>query len=145
MAKDKEQRSPTMPAFFRVSGGIWPVMARLSAEMLSWQCPCSAKVSALSVDNPDPAPGAVATFACCAEMTGSDHKKPMKRTKTAAVPEYLNIFALGVSAFELAPKERRCKKKNEAGGCDRLPHYTRFMFSSRASALTGYSLEAGRW
>ncbi len=75
-------------------------------------------------------------------MTGSDHKKPKKRTKTAAVPEFLDILHWAFLLSNL-PLGTSLQKENEAGGGERLPHYTRFMFSSRASALTGYSLEAG--
>src|SRR6267378_3832157 len=91
-SKVKEQRSPAIPALFLVSAGTWPAIARLSAEVLSWQRPCSARVSALSGDNPDPAPGVAAVLACWAGMAGPEHKRPMKRTETAAVTEFLDIL-----------------------------------------------------
>ena len=43
---------PNYAGLFLVSAAVWPVIARLSAEMLSLQCPCSAKLRAFSGDNP---------------------------------------------------------------------------------------------
>ena len=85
----REQRTPSTPASFRISAAKVLLIACLRPEMLSRQCPCSARLTAFSGDKGTRDVGTALDV--CAETTGANQRLPAKARNTAVFPKNLAI------------------------------------------------------
>src|SRR5215469_2157611 len=122
----KAQRKPAMPACFRISVEPGPLKAPFKTGNACLQRPCCASSMAFSAVIAGALFAGVAGLLVCADNGKLAKKEEAARTTIAILPEYSCI-----SRWHrlLRTKERTVssQNKNEAGGGERLPHYTWFV------------------
>src|SRR5215472_5117956 len=137
----RAQRKPTSPACFRVSLEPVPLNALFSVGRASLQRPCCARAMAFSVATGGAVFAARALFVCAKSGKLAQNSTTARRA-SAILKEYLSM-----SSQRRAQTNRRTvftQNKNEAGGGERLPHYTWFVLRRGVLAQTERFLEAVR-